>query len=288
MSARRFADATTSQLDRLVRPLLAARLFPDEATLRAVHLMRPWAIQVNERGDVAVMDRWRDHLDLAAIEALWCPLRHLPAAVTDLDACANAHGFSGIVSPPVLEADVPVYRSGGLEVREMLETLDLTIEPATHTAPPVDIIVRAAGPADIDSLLEVDAACFEPFWRYDRRLLDRYCADGGLALAERDGACLGYTLVTIDRDSAVLGRLCVEPRSRRAGVGATLLRRAVDAAHEAGARHMTLSAREHNDEALRLYRAQGFRLTGRRYAFMTLGRDVKGGEGHRIDPLMGD
>ena len=59
MSARRFRDASEAQVDRLIRPLLAARLFADEAALRAVHHARPWAIQVNERGDVAVLDRWR-------------------------------------------------------------------------------------------------------------------------------------------------------------------------------------------------------------------------------------
>lgn len=286
--ARRFGDATPGQLGQLVRPLLAARLFPDEAALRAAYRTRPWAIRVNARGDVAVLDRWRDHLDLAAIEALWCPHRDLPAAIADLDACATEHGFSGLVSPPVLEADVPIYRAAGLEVREMLETLELALVPHIPAAQPAGFTLRAASPDDITAILAVDATCFEPFWRYDRRLLERFCAAGGLALAEQDGECLGYTFVTVDRGSAVLGRLCVDPRFRRRRLGTQLLYSAVEGARSTGAQHVTLSTRSGNTAALALYRAAGFRLTGRRYAFLTLGNDVGGGEGDRVGPLMGD
>lgn len=276
MSTGRLTGASSSQLERLIRPLLAARVFPDEDTLRAVYRARPWAIQVNDRGDVAVLDRWRDHLDLAAIEALWCAHRHLPAVVAGLDTCAADHGFSGLVSPPVLEADVPLYRSAGLTVREMLETLELGSGPLPGAADPGDFAIRAVSPGDLPAVLEVDEACFESFWHYDMRLLQRFCAAGGLALAERDGRCLGYTLVTIDRDSAVLGRLCVAPGSRRRGVGAGLLRSAVRNARDAGVRYVTLSTQTDNVGARALYRDAGFTLTGRRYAFLTLGSDSKG------------
>lgn len=286
--ARRFGAATPMQLERLVRPLLAARVFPDEATLLAAHRARPWIIQVNARGDVAVLDRWRDHLDLAAIEALWCPHRDLSAAIADLDACATEHGYSGLVSPPVLEADVPLYRAAGLEVHDMLETLDLATAVPMPAVQSDGLVVRAASPDDITAILAVDAACFEPFWRYDRRLLERFCAAGGLALAERGGRCLGYTFVTVDRGSAVLGRLCVDTQSRRRGVGTHLLRSAVTQARAAGAQHVTLSTQKDNAGALALYRAAGFRLTGRRYAFLMLGSDLGGGEGDRVGPLMGD
>jgi len=286
-SARQMRDASDAEVDRLVRPLIAARLFADEATLRAVHRARSWAIQVSDRGDVAVLDRWRDHLDLLAIEALWCPHRHTAAAIADLGACASRHGYSGLVSPPVLEADVPIYRCAGLVVRELLETLELTV--GTHIGGTAGKPgVRTASEADVPAILEVDAACFEPFWRYDRRLLDRFCDSGELSLIERDGRCLGYTLVTVHRDSAVLGRLCVDTSFRRQGVGTRLLDSAIDRAVGAGARYLTLSTQTGNEIALALYRSAGFRLTGRRYAFLTLGSDVRGGEVDRIGALMGD
>ncbi len=288
MSRHRFSDATTAQLERLIRPLLAARIFPSEDVLRAVYCSRPGAIQVNERGDVAVLDRWRDHLDLIAIEALWCPHHDLPAAIADLRVCADRHGFSGLVSPPVLEVDVPLYRSAGLSVREILETLEIRAGELRHTEPSATCTVRPALPADISAVLGIDAACFEPFWRYDRRHLERFQGTGSLVLAERDGRCLGYTLVTVDRGSAVLGRLCVDTPFQRQGIGRHLVRSALETAFDAGAQHVSLSARRDNVPALELYRAVGFRVTGRRYAFLTLGSDVRGGDDDRIDPIMGD
>lgn len=286
------ANATPAQLDRLVRPLLAARVFPDEATLRAVHRSRPWAIQSNQRGDVAVLDRWRDHLDILAIEALWCPHRDLPDAIQHISRIAAEHGFTGVVSPPVLEADIPVYEAAGLVVRELLETLELS-RSVLHgdrpsAAPQEGVSIRIVGPEHVATVLEVDKRCFEPFWRYDRRLLGRFAAGGALAVAERDGVCLGYTLCTVDRGSAVLGRLCVDARHRRRGMGTALLRAAVARSREMGADHMTLSTQSGNTGALALYRAEGFRLTGRRYAFLTLGSDRLGGEGDSIGALMGD
>lgn len=293
MPSRRLADATPAQLDRLVRPLLAARVFPDEAALRAVHRSRPWSIQSNQRGDVAVLDRWRDHLDLLAIEALWCPHRDLPDAIQRISRIAGEHGFTGVVSPPVLEADVPAYEAAGLGVRELLETLELPRavlrgDMPAGSPPPQEISIRIVGPECVAAVLEVDMRCFEPFWSYDRRLLDRFAAAGALAVAERDGACLGYTLCTVDRGSAVLGRLCVDAQHRRRGVGTALLRAAVARVRETGADHMTLSTQSGNTGALALYRAEGFRLTGRRYAFLTLGSDRRGGEDDRIGALMGD
>lgn len=293
MPPQRFAEASIAQLDRLVRPLLAARVFPDEATLQAVYRSRPWAIQSNQRGDVAVLDRWRDHLDLLAIEALWCPHRDLPEAIRHISRIAAAHGYAGVVSPPVLEADVPAYQAAGLVVRELLETLEMP-RSAVHDGRVPDasslegISIHIVGPEHVPAVLEIDARCFEPFWRYDRRLLGRFAAAGALAVAERDGGCLGYTLCTVDRGSAVLGRLCVAAPHRRRGVGTALLRTAVLRACETGADHMTLSTQSGNTGALALYRAEGFRLTGRRYAFLTLGSDSQGGEGHSIGPLMGD
>jgi ribosomal-protein-alanine N-acetyltransferase len=287
MTARVFTDATASEVGRLARTLVAAHVFPDEETLRARHRDRPWTIQVSARGDVAVLDRWRDHLDLLAIEALWCPLRHIGDAILHLSSCAAEHGFSGVVSPPVVAADATAYEAAGMHVREMLAVLELT--PVSHVTVPErpDVALRPAIMADAEAVLAVDGECFEPFWHYDLRLIRRFLGAGGVALAERDGRCVGYTLSTVDRGSAVLGRLCVSAPERRTGIGSLLLDAAILRAHQSGARHMTLSARTGNAAALALYRSAGFIDTGRRYAFLTSGDETGREQSHRIGSLMG-
>ncbi len=287
MNGRVFADATEAQVDKLARTLVAARVFPDEDTLRAQHRERPWTIQVSARGDVAVLERWRDHLDLLGIEALWCPMRHIRAAVAHLSSCAMEHGFSGLVSPPVVSGDVPAYEAAGMHVREMLAVLELTpVNPgAVHRRP--DVAIRPALMSDAEEIIAVDGTCFEPFWHYDHRLMRRFLEAGEVTLAERDGRCVGYTLSTVDRGSAVLGRLCVCASERRSGIGSLLLEAAVVRARESEARHMTLSARTGNTPALALYRSAGFADTGRRYAFLTTGDETGRDRGHRIGSLMG-
>ncbi|MCK8115846.1 GNAT family N-acetyltransferase [Anaerosoma tenue] len=287
MTGRVFTDATAAQVDKLARALVAARVFPDEQTLRAHHRDRPWTIQVSGRGDVAVLDRWRDHLDLLGIDALWCPVRHIGDAVTHLSVCAAEHGFSGLVSPPVMSGDVPVYEAAGMRVRETLAVLELTpVSPAAVPGRP-DVSMRPALTADAEEIIAIDGECFEPFWRYDLRLMRRFLDAGGVTLAERDGRCVGYTLSTVDRGSAVLGRLCVRASDRRVGIGSLLLEAAVSRARDGRARHMTLSARTGNAAALALYRSAGFADTGRRYAFLTAGDETGRGLGHRIGSLMG-
>ncbi|HHJ98782.1 MAG TPA: GNAT family N-acetyltransferase [Actinobacteria bacterium] len=287
MTGRFFADATAAQVDKLARALVAARVFPDEQTLRAHHRDHPWMIQVSGRGDVAVLDRWRDHLDLLGVEALWCPVRHIGDAVTHLSSCAAEHGFSGLVSSPVRSSDVPVYEAAGMRVRETLAVLELTpVCPAAAPGRP-DVSTRTALAADAEEIIAIDGECFEPFWHYDIRLMRRFLDAGGVTLAERDGRCVGYTLSTVDRGSAVLGRLCVRVSDRRVGIGSLLLEAAVSRAREGGARHMTLSARTGNAAALALYRSAGFADTGRRYAFLTVGDETGRDRGHRIGSLMG-
>jgi len=209
MNGRIFSNATVVQADRLARTLVAARVFPDEETFRAQHRDRPWIIQVNARGDVAVLDRWRDHLDLLGIEALWCPVRYIGDAIAQLSLCAMEHGFSGLVSPPVVSGDVPVYEAAGMRVREMLAVLELTPVSPADVPERSDVTIRPALMTDAESVLAIDADCFEPFWHYDRRLMQRFLDVSAVALAERDGRCVGYTLTTVTWVGGAGSALCL-------------------------------------------------------------------------------
>ena len=267
---RVFRDATGAQIERLTRTLVGARLFPDAEALRAIHADQPWRIQVSDRADVAVLGRWRDHLPLLAIEALWCPFRFVPDAITAVSRIAREHGYTGVVSPPVSQDEAPAYAAGGMAAREWLITLDARADADAVVSVSPGVTLRVASLADVPGLLELDAACFDSFWRYDRRLLERFTTAGAITVAERDERAVGYTLCTVDREASVLGRLCVLPSERRRGVGRMLVSDAVGRSGRAGARHVTLSMQADNESALALYASVGFRPTGRRYAFMTL------------------
>jgi ribosomal-protein-alanine N-acetyltransferase len=88
----------------------------------------------------------------------------------------------------------------------------------------------------------------------------------GLA-AEVGGVVVGYVLARRIADTAEVLNLAVEPDRRRAGLGGTLLDRAMAVLREAGAREVFLEVRVSNAAARRLYESRGFRVAGMRRAY---------------------
>ncbi len=82
--------------------------------------------------------------------------------------------------------------------------------------------------------------------------------------AEADGRLLGYGgLMFVDGDAHIMN-LAVRPDVRGAGIGTALVAELITRARDAGAAHVTLEVREHNDPAITLYEAAGLHAVGRR------------------------
>lgn len=273
MPAAQLHPATVAELRRLVRPLTAAQVVSSAEELERIASADPWRVQVSARGDVAVLGRWRDHLPYLAIEALWCPASRSADALGQIRRIAAEQAMTDVISPPTPAEDTTPYVEAGMHVETLVATYRLVHgAPAGHPAPRPDCAIRTAGPSDLHALLEVDARCFGPFWRYDRNHLDRFVVLGRLALAEVEGEAVGYTLCTLHGDEGLLGRLCVVPDRRRQGIGAALVRDAVAHVWASGGRSITLSTQTDNAPSQALYRREGFRDTGRRYAFLRFGQ----------------
>lgn len=278
MPARGYHDATLDETRRLARALSAARTVADEAELAALHETEPWRIQVNGRGDVAVLGRWRDHLPFLAIEALWCPSNRIPHALEHIRTLGQARGLTDVVSPPLPVEEMHSYQTAGMHPDTVVATYRLKgLEEAAVADADTPATIRAAGLDDVAILLELDARCFGPFWRYDERHLRRFCLTGRMSIAEREGQALGYTLCTFGGDEGLLGRLCVVPEARRQGIGFALVCDAAAYVRAAGGAQVLLSTQTDNVAARALYLRAGFRDTGRRYAFLRFGSDQESG-----------
>lgn len=272
MAAGELHPASAEEFARLRRTLVATRVFHDEAHAAAVWADAPWRIQVTAGGEVAVLDRWRDHLGLLAIEALWCAPRSIPSHVRQLVALARERGYAGVVSPAVPVDQQHEYEAGGLRVAETVVTYVLSRSDTRHSRPvPEGLTIERAAAGDLGVIETLDARCFEPFWRFDRRSLERHLAAERVALARQGAEPIGYTLTTVGRGDAVLGRLCVVPERRRQGAGRALLDEAIASAFETGCEHVTLCTQTHNRGSRALYRHAGFRETASRLAFLRSG-----------------
>lgn len=88
----------------------------------------------------------------------------------------------------------------------------------------------------------------------------------------REGSQLvGYSVFMIAVDEAHLLNISVARAAQGRGLGARLLRHAMDCAYRAGARQMLLEVRPSNEPALRLYRHFGYEQIGLRKGYYPAG-----------------
>jgi ribosomal-protein-alanine N-acetyltransferase len=121
--------------------------------------------------------------------------------------------------------------------------------------------VRDATGADLEAVMRLDAACFDPFWHFDRTQLEHLARTGRMAVGTVEDALVGYTLTTLRAGDGSLGRLAVAPAARRRGIGGALVGEALGWLAQRGARHASLSTQEDNTASRTLYRSMGFRET---------------------------
>jgi len=96
-------------------------------------------------------------------------------------------------------------------------------------------------------------------------------------IVEQNGRPAGCALLNDSKTDGVceLVYLGVVPSFRGRGLGRTMLRRAASEARASGRIAMTLAVDSHNIYARRLYDGEGFRVTGRRFAYAMFGGSVQ-------------
>jgi ribosomal protein S18 acetylase RimI-like enzyme len=273
--------ATAPELAWIAGPAIRAQLVADRAELLSISESEPWRVRVTEKGEAALLARWREQLDYCAVLGLWCSPRRVPLLVTDLLEVARAHGFGHLLGPLVPERSSRPYLDAGLRIVERVVVMRLDLRarahalvqtaarqdedpgaPAARATRVAGLTVRDAGPSDLAEILPIDDACFEPFWRYHRTGLERLARTGRLAVGTLDGRVVGYTLATSRAGEGSLGRLAVLPGVRRRGIGRALAEEAVDWMAGQGVRSAVLSTQEDNTASRSLYHAMGFAETG--------------------------
>jgi RimJ/RimL family protein N-acetyltransferase len=139
-------------------------------------------------------------------------------------------------------------------------------------APKKEIVVRLAGPEDVDALLDLyEAVAAEGRYIAAELPIDREAIrprwteaigdpDGALFVAETHGEILGSAGVQ-GRALAHLGMQVAEAHRGR-GVGSSLLEAGIGWAKQVGAHKITLEVWPHNEAAIALYEKFGFEREG--------------------------
>ena len=153
----------------------------------------------------------------------------------------------------------------------------------SNRARPASVVVRDAAGADLDAVMEIMGAAFEP--TYGEAWTRSQCAGilpmAGVALrlaSRDDGAIAGFALMRVIADEAELLLIAVDPAARQSGVGTALVDDFVARAGDGGARRLHLEVRDGN-QAIGIYERAGFALVGRRRDY------YRGTDGHKRDAL---
>lgn len=150
-------------------------------------------------------------------------------------------------------------------------------------APRPSLAIRECGRDDLDAVMAIMAAAFEP--TYGEAWTRSQCAGilpmagVSLRLAVRgDGTVAGFALLRAIADEAELLLIAVDPATQHKGIGAALVDDFVAFATARGARRLHLEVRDGNS-AIILYERAGFSLVGRRRDY------YRGLDGHKRDAL---
>ncbi len=254
--------ATEAEAARLWPAVRSERIFETADEFARYRAEAPWRVRVNDRGDAALLGVWREHFDVLAIRGVWCPPLHLGAFVADARAIARDLGLAQLLSPLLALELLGPYRREGMELRERIVAIQGHSHCVLQADPPIGVTLRAGRGEDLAGLVELDAICFDEFWRYGMTELAELFRTERLVVAETvDGELIGYTLATASRGASTLGRLGVAVAARRHGLARALVTDVARWAVGAGAETLSLCTQEENAAARALYCAAGLTET---------------------------
>ncbi len=198
--------------------------------------------------------RWNDAVDDAT-------LRVSRGGSPFIDACSAyllEAGAPSVLSPPLTNSSAQAWESVGYEQFAPLALMRLDLDRSSATP---DHLV-STGSVPVESLLDVDRAAFDAFWRFDRHglqeAIDATSATTTLTIAGPDADPIAYAVLGLGNAISYLQRLAVHPSWQGAGMGRSLVRAAVRTARAAGSRAMVLNTQQDNEAAIGLYESEGF------------------------------
>ncbi|WCC79473.1 ribosomal protein S18-alanine N-acetyltransferase [Cutibacterium equinum] len=126
-------------------------------------------------------------------------------------------------------------------------------------------MIRSASPADLDAIMAVEQASFDPSQQWSRTSWAEEIspADHRLTLVAGDDE-IAAVATFHGFDVADLDRIMVTPVARGQGLAADLLSRGIDWARSRGCRTMMLEVRRDNAPAISLYQRFGFETISQR------------------------
>ena len=128
------------------------------------------------------------------------------------------------------------------------------------------MVIRPLTTDDLGALVALEAANAPAPWS-EGVFRNELAAENRIYLAADEEGVVGFAGAMLVADEAHVTNLLVDPAWRRRGIGFELMRSLIEAAVEAGARHLTLEVRSRNEAARALYARVGLAPVGVRQGY---------------------
>ena len=204
-------------------------------------------------------------------------------AIIEATGLLAARGFDSMLTSALDPAEQVPFLDAGYRVCQTLRLLEMDLTPtmeAPHPEP--GLRIRPARRRDMRSILELDAAAFDAFWRFDAEALVEaaYATPRNRRrVAQRGGRVVGYIMTGRSGHTGFVQRLAVDPDHHGRGTGRILLDDSLSWLQRGGATRALVNTQPGNDQALALYRNTGFTQRPEGLAVLRFNRDkTMGGE----------
>ncbi len=222
-------------------------------------IARGRSVAVRSRGDreaVAILSRWREGLPIGWIKAFWGGRRPAEFAA-DLGKYLLERGFEAALSPFLRRGTEECFARAGYREKEAISVMSLGFLRGADDRGIAAI--RPLGADEEGSVLAVDRASFDEFWRLEAADFREFLRGRRSFVAVLNGSIVGYNIVGANAGRGVLARLAVAPAARGLGIGRQLVCRAINWFIDEGAWAAVLTTQAKNEPARSLYEGLGFR-----------------------------
>ena len=133
------------------------------------------------------------------------------------------------------------------------------------------ILLARMQDADLEQVLAVERASFPSPWREEHFMHEMHHNPFAVTrVLRKEGRVLGYACLWLLHGELKINNIAIHPAYRRRGLGQWLLGRLLDLGRQSACHKASLEVRASNEEALALYRRNGFVPVGRRKNYYQL------------------
>ncbi|MFC1959942.1 GNAT family N-acetyltransferase [Chloroflexota bacterium] len=197
-----------------------------------------------------------------ALRRLWQGLQ--PAVVQ--------HNVQRVYALPANEQYQPALSSLGFKpVAQIVLMRLMPAQTPRPDTPPHPYVIRSAEPDDLECILALDHAAFEPLWWFSpQELRAALHMATAFKLAFASDKLIGYAIAHTRGEQGHISRLATHPAQQGMGIGSILLHDVLTGLLSQNMPTITVNTQARNTGSQRLYRRFGFTLTGEQWPIYEL------------------